>query len=352
MKDSMNTLFRQRFQGHEVPVDAGVWAGIQAQVAAGPGADGVNELLKERFQGHEVAVDPQVWSGISSQLGHPAAAGLMARTWAWAGAGVAAVAITLAVVLGTDPTPATVATTQAPEPTMPAVPGPTSPTDRKATLGTARTEAEEPAQNAAVAIEPDLTKKEPSPNTAHQVAERSVPTRPIDHAERRTIPMDAATNQAERTPEPGNTVVSAIITDLEEQVIHQPITAQPEPGLSAATVEEGIGPVSGTASNMVPEPLQASETPLPKLFMPNTFTPNGDGINDDYSVDGDGFGTILVRVYSMKSNALVFTTNSGEPWSGVGCEDGMYMVAVEAHTRDGRTMTEGKVVWLNRNRIN
>ena len=30
----------------------------------------------------------------------------------------------------------------------------------------------------------------------------------------------------------------------------------------------------------------------------------------------------------------------------------MYMVAVEAHTAEGRTATEGKVVWLNRNRIN
>lgn len=86
--------------------------------------------------------------------------------------------------------------------------------------------------------------------------------------------------------------------------------------------------------------------------MPNTFTPNGDGVNDTYTVDGDGYASIMLRVYSMKTNSLVFTTNSGQPWTGEGCEDGMYMVAMEAHTPDGRSTTEGKVVWLTRNRMN
>ncbi|MCB0769174.1 MAG: gliding motility-associated C-terminal domain-containing protein, partial [Flavobacteriales bacterium] len=84
----------------------------------------------------------------------------------------------------------------------------------------------------------------------------------------------------------------------------------------------------------------------------NTFTPNGDGINDRYEVDMTGFKSLVLRVYSMKNDRLVFSTNAGAPWTGEGCEDGMYMVAVEAVTKDGKIISQGKVVWLTRNGTN
>jgi hypothetical protein len=61
---------------------------------------------------------------------------------------------------------------------------------------------------------------------------------------------------------------------------------------------------------------------------------------------------VLVKVFAMKNNQLVFSTHSGEAWTGANCEDGMYLVAVEALTPDGRSVTEGKVVWLNRTPMN
>ncbi|MCB0765874.1 MAG: gliding motility-associated C-terminal domain-containing protein [Flavobacteriales bacterium] len=348
MKDSVNTLFRQRFQGHEAAVDPGVWTGIEQQMAAPTPADGVNELFKDRFHGHEMSVDPAVWSGISSQLGHPVAAGTSMGTWALITAGVAAVAITAAVVFngGSEQLPQPVAERVDP--------------------------AQETIRPVEVPIDPGTTTIEPltedpksgpaRPKTSATGAPkgiarsnnpvRSTPPTVEIHSGTPDLVRDTALPAGDRTPESGTTVVSAIITDLEEQVRQQPITASPEPGLAGSSTPEPppTRPEPGTVTMATTGTAEAS--PMPKLFMPNTFTPNGDGINDTYTVDGEGFSAILLRVYSMKSNALVFTTNSAEPWTGDGCEDGMYMVAVEARTNDGRTTTEGKVVWLNRNRIN
>lgn len=102
----------------------------------------------------------------------------------------------------------------------------------------------------------------------------------------------------------------------------------------------------------LPEEAVQQRPELPKLFMPNVFTPNNDGINDTYQVMGDGFEKMLVKVFAMKNNQLVFSTSNGEAWTGANCEDGMYLVAVEALTPDGRSVTEGKVVWLNRTPMN
>lgn len=343
MKDSVNTLFRQRFQGHEAPVDPGIWTGIQYQLAASSASDGVNELFRKRFEGHQVTVDPAVWSTISGRLGHTASTGVSLGTWGWIGAGAAAVALTLALVVGPDssqPSLARIAPNEAVVATPVDVVRPT--------IESAR--VDDPSASLRPVAE------EQAPIEVHKPvpAQKSIPER--------TIATEAANISERAEPLPtivdpymdrgtGNTLVSAIITDLEEQVKQQPITASPEPSLPAAKHDVVETPVVVEAETLS-EPRHAEVTPMPKLFMPNTFTPNGDGVNDSYSVDGEGYGVILLRVYSMKSNALVFTSNSGEPWTGDGCEDGMYMVAVEAHSLDGRTMTEGKVVWLNRNRIN
>lgn len=342
MRDSLNTLFQQRFQGHEAPVDAGVWEGIQQQLAtAAPAADGVNELFKARFQGHETPVDPAVWANISSQLGHTAAAGTAVGTvWAWVSAGTAAVVITAAALFWE--------------------PGTNEP-QQVVQVVEQQNHTDQPQHSTSPA---EVRSVEPNPTPTPVVERRT--TEPAPKKQKRSVTEHATQtepNQQTAPPEPvvvptpspkpeGNTVVSGIISQLEEDVKQQPVTAKPEPGLKPSKTTD----TPTHQPNDQPDPPSVEVVKalpaLPKLFMPNTFTPNGDGVNDTYTVDGDGYAAVLMRVYSMKSNALVFSSNGGEPWTGTGCEDGMYMVAVEAHTHDGRTTTEGKVVWLNRNPIN
>ena len=99
-------------------------------------------------------------------------------------------------------------------------------------------------------------------------------------------------------------------------------------------------------------PAGGEQEAVPEIFMANTFTPNGDQINDTYEVSPDGFAQLQMRVMSMKNDRLVFSTNTGEPWTGEGCEDGMYVVVVEAVTKEGRPVSKAKVVWLTRERMN
>lgn len=347
MKDSVNKLFQQRFQGHEAPVDPGVWQGIQQQMAASaPAADGVSELFKERFQGHESNVDPSAWANISGQLGHAAAAGTAVSTvWGWVAAGVAAVAVTAGVLLWepTVSTPDQELAETAVQVRAAELPGNETLTGAKMTEQPTTTNAQTsvvpvqrttPENEAYPVRKPRAKTQAPGMSTAAPAT--TAPTGTVETAPERVV---------------GQVLVADIINNLTERVVQQPLTAQPEPGLSKEVqTPTSNGDNSGSEASSVPVP--EPEAPLPVLFMPNTFTPNGDLVNDTYTVGTEGFQSVMIRVYSLKSNTLVFSTNNGEAWTGANCEDGMYMVAAEARAADGRTVSEGKVVWLNRNPIN
>lgn len=351
MKDSLNTLFQQRFQGHEMPVDPGVWQGIQQQIVS-PSAsveDGVGKLFKERFQGHETMVDPSAWVNISSQLGHAAAAGTTtsAGLFGWAAAGAVAVVVgTVAYFTLSEPKapPVQVAESGSIEtPVGPEVlakaPDQVVPNTAQQAFGdNAELVDRTPLRRTATTSSSTLVLDQGSTNQ-NSADTDPVVTGPVGI---QTGPAQLATQGLPEDsigPQMVRSIIADITTEVQQQVLEQQDqTDNAQPAPTAPTPDETATP--------------AELDQMPKLFMPNTFTPNGDLVNDTYTIGSEGFSTAMVRVYSMKSDRLVFSTNIGEPWTGAGCEDGMYMVAVEARTPDGRTATEGKVVWLNRNPIN
>ncbi len=339
MKDSLNTLFRDRFQGHELPVGPAVWQGIAQQMANAAtvsGTDGMSDLFKERFQGHETAVDPAVWQGISAQLGHTVVGTATGSSFlGWAAAGVVAVTVgTVAYFTLGEPKPTPFsAIPGAPSEQIAPIPMPEAPVAELTSKTT------QPVSQEATGSRPATTKDRHAPArikaTSGPVTIEPIPAHGV-------VP-----NSAVQPPPPtkeGTAVVESIIagitTEVKQQVREQQVRTQPT----------APGPASNEPDAAVQEPEVAA---MPELFVPNTFTPNGDGKNDEYQIGSEGFSEVLIRVYSVKDNRLVFSsTNSQEKWLGTNCEDGMYLVAVEARTPDGRTTTEGKVVWLNRNQMN
>ncbi|MEZ4740066.1 MAG: gliding motility-associated C-terminal domain-containing protein [Flavobacteriales bacterium] len=342
----MSTLFSERFQGHEAPVDPGVWEGIQQQLAASAaagGEDGLTDLFKERFQGHETAVDPSVWQAVSRQLGHAATAGTTsAGILGWAAAGTAVVVAGIAgyLFLSDPPAPGSIASTPA------VIEQVEQDNDRGSDVRMERTiDATSPST--------DRTEARTVPQPVPPASYRPTRTERRDPAPLPMAPIPAtpakdlrpALDPVDQRAQEGSARVESIIQELTNEV-EKNVKARPAAVSSEVTLIEPI--------QQNPDLSIAAEElgPLPELYIPNTFTPNGDGINDTYMVNMAEFSSLLLRVYSISSDRLVFSTNSGEPWNGEGCADGMYMVAVEAVTKDGRTVSEGKVVWLTRERAN
>ncbi len=78
--------------------------------------------------------------------------------------------------------------------------------------------------------------------------------------------------------------------------------------------EVGAGEFACPASDT----LQVVVTSIPDLFVPNTFTPNGDGANDEWRVFGrnlsnDGY---VARIFNSYGNVVFETTDLDEAWDG------------------------------------
>lgn len=350
MKDSLDQLFRARFQGHEVPVDPSAWKAIQGQLAAmAASGDGLNELLRDKFKEHEVEVDPSVWEGINSQLGHGAATSttVAGAAWGW----IAAAAGT--VLLGTGVWFWTAQDQGAVQPEV-QVAQATAPVVGEEASGTFAPKADRSAADQGVAVDArEHTLQAGQPGTAMVPKKLQGPK----IAPSSSTGDDASQPKADgsiATAIPSGPIVPSPVATGSDRVerIMEELAAQAR--LEAAKPETIPSPMAVVSLPVEPEMEVEQGEPAEalKLFIPNVFTPNGDGVNDTYQVVGEGFERILVKVFAMKNNQLVFSTNTGEAWTGANCEEGMYLVAVEALTADGRAITEGKVVWLNRTPMN
>lgn len=339
----MNHLFRERFQGHEAPVDPATWQVIEARLlTSAPPADSVNELFRERFAEHHVDVDPSVWQGISSQLGHGAAAGGgMLGGFGWVAAGVAGFVVAgvlmwnLQEPIPEQAVPVLAETTQQGE-----APTQTAPTAEM--IGTPEVLVSGASQGTAEHVSSVRASRATTSNTPSS-------TEPALPANKLGNPAQTMLAPRDSNPE----LVEGIISDLAEQVQREVLDNQRnemprEPG----------GSVNDQPNTQPAEPVTTKPEAAPiediKLFMPNVFTPNGDVQNETYRIEPKtGWLRTLVRVYSMKTNQLVFSTNNlADEWTGANCEDGYYLVAVELTTMDERVVSKGQVVWLNRSIMN
>lgn len=342
--DPVCDLLRERFAGHETAVDPGLWEAIEHRAGQ---ADPVNSLLRERFAGHEAEVPTAAWNVIEGRLGQGAAATSGSSLVGWAVGGAAALLLAGGLYLAADrpTTPRTPApVVEAPAATPPARPAATAPV--AAEMPVAATAARAPEHSAETGPRPTATPPgvavgtatpertatgpdngpgaEPGPEpeatappvVANVVAPATVPT-----------PVPEQPAAAETTSDPaGRQVVQEVLQELSlgreyapDNVHGQPEVLSPEPE---------------------PEPRETA-VPEPVLFIPNVFTPNGDGENEQWVPQGSHYQRVAVRIFSSTNGSMVFSANDLRPWDGNDlhgqpCPGGTYLYAVEVVDLAGR----------------
>ena len=85
-----------------------------------------------------------------------------------------------------------------------------------------------------------------------------------------------------------------------------------------------------------------------QLFIPNAFTPNGDGLNDQLRVYGNGIQQIKFMVFNQWGQKLFETDSQSDGWDGTQNgkmqPSGVYMYVCEVTMNDGRkTIKKGSV---------
>ena len=84
--------------------------------------------------------------------------------------------------------------------------------------------------------------------------------------------------------------------------------------------------------------------PAPKVYMPNIFSPNGDGNNDLFYVRGTGIATLDLKIYNRWGNLVFETTDLQSGWDGRfqggECPEGVYFYLLNYTTPDGANHTK------------
>jgi gliding motility-associated-like protein len=114
-----------------------------------------------------------------------------------------------------------------------------------------------------------------------------------------------------------NTGAATSLIDIEEDPNNQTYVYR----IVAYAAEAGV---SESTSNRV------IITKSPNLFHPNSFTPNGDGLNDTFKVYGQYTAQVEFKIFNRWGELLFFTTDLTESWDG---------------TSKGNAMPEGTYVF-------
>jgi len=78
---------------------------------------------------------------------------------------------------------------------------------------------------------------------------------------------------------------------------------------------------------------------LPPVFVPNTFTPNGDGSNDAFNVFGVGVTNFRMEIFDRWGTQMFSTNDMAKGWDGTykgkGANSGVYVYNINLDTMDG-----------------
>ena len=89
-----------------------------------------------------------------------------------------------------------------------------------------------------------------------------------------------------------------------------------------------------------------------RIFIPNAFTPNNDGVNDTYYIISQELNNFTFAVYDRWGNQVFQTNSSNFRWngerSGTQMPEGTYVYILQAITNEGDTVKRSGQISLVR----
>lgn len=114
-----------------------------------------------------------------------------------------------------------------------------------------------------------------------------------------------------------------------------------------------VGDPVGCQSDLIYFDAHHCELPPPPngLLMPSAFSPNADGVNDEFSIKGNNLVEAQMKIYNRWGQLVFFGSMTDEPWNGLKAgqpaELGVYTYYVDALYKDGETeLVPGSVVLM------
>lgn len=88
--------------------------------------------------------------------------------------------------------------------------------------------------------------------------------------------------------------------------------------------------------------------PNMSIYIPNTFTPNGDGLNDTFGVAGEAILEFNMKIFNRWGQLIYETSNANDRWDGTFLGEmvpsGTYVYKVTASSPNGKRQNkEGSV---------
>jgi gliding motility-associated-like protein len=88
------------------------------------------------------------------------------------------------------------------------------------------------------------------------------------------------------------------------------------------------------------------------IFVPTSFTPNNDGINDVFHIEGIRLQGYRLIVYNRWGEEIYYSEDTEEVWTGTSksgthyCPDGIYLYSLRYEDQDGPHLVHGHVCLL------
>lgn len=301
--------------------------------------DPIKDLFREKLQSHEVMPSKAVWSNVSSSLGHSAASA--------SGLGASSILKIAAVAVGVT-------------------------TAGVASYFYFNSEESSPKVTEKIVLQEEVLDEPLSSETLEVEQKDKSSSEPIIQSETPTISNSQISEVKDQESQPDLTAQESLPVsipsekqadfDVQENTITENVITSPSSLEETEPVEENVSLVNNVLETPevleqeIIQALESDEAVLPaeeNIVLPNIFTPNGDRVNDLFSIEMSEKSEFQIIVLDAK-NQIVFKSNDsnfewdGTMLSGATAPAGNYLYYFSAKDMAGNDVTKSSMLKIQR----